>query len=518
MGKRRSGKARATDVQHTNTANYDALASLAARHGRRLHDVPRDGQCLLHAILHCLAVQGDSRAEEYTAQSLRLAIVELLSDPALQDRAWVGACDQDRVSLTNLRATLASNAARYKNRSLHEWQQAMRNPTEFGDANMLIGAVLLFKRRIIVLSATSDVVRVDVPEIFGEDFRPSGDDLWLAVEEDVHYYSTRTLMPNGSPYQRPPNAQRNLTQQDPPPRIRSPGDDRVAELHTITSGGKPFKEWINDKYKTVCMAFSSSALKGTLYNGMQRAVRYQRIVEAVRSDLHGAAVLAHVHKIAQEDILSRRTEQRHANASLSATDRARNSQQRRQHRAGNIEARDAEAERDREAHRSSAKTRCASIYAPNSKLIHVHALLHYLYTEPIVIHAADLQLPSMQPSHYQNDFTFLITHMSHDIYTGTMRCGMPTTTKDSSASEICTCRVHCCLSGRGCQTWDLSEVLAATLRAVVVAHGPSRENSRTAAYQTQRLQQSLLSCRQRSICVRRKNCSVLSACSTAMTP
>lgn len=375
MGKKRTGKARATNVQHTNTDNYEALASLAARHGRRLHDVPGDGQCLLHAMLHSLSELGDSRAEQYTAQSLRLAIIELLSDSALLDRAWVGACDTDRVSVTNLRATLASNAARYMHRSLHEWLEAMQNPAEYGDANMLIGAALLLKKRVTVLSTASGVVTVEVPEIFGEDFRPSGDDLFLAVEEEVHYYSTRTLMPNGSPYQRPPNAQPNMTQQDPPPppRMGSQGEARVAELHTITSGGKPFKQWINDKYKAVCVAFNSSALKGTLDNGMQRAVRYERIVQAVRSDLHGAAVLAHVHKIAQEDILSRRTEQRRASTSLSATDRARNTQQRRQNRAGNVEAHDAEAERDREAHRSGAKTRHHDMNEPKSA--HANALL-----------------------------------------------------------------------------------------------------------------------------------------------
>ena len=355
MGKKRSGKARAADVQNTNATSNEALASLAARHGRRLHDVPGDGQCLLHAILHSLSEQGDPRAEQYTAQSLRLAILELLSDRALQDRAWMGACDTDRVSLTNLRATLTSNAARYMSRSLHEWQQAMRDPTEYGDANMLIGAVLLLKKRISVLSTASGVVEVNVPEIFGEDFRPSGDDLFLAVEEDIHYYSTRSLMQNGAPYQRPPDAQPNSTQQDPPPppRMRSQGEDRVAELHSITSGGKPFKEWINDKYRAVCVAFNSSALKGTLGNGMQRAVRYERIVQAVRSDLHGAAVLAHVHKIAQEDILSRRTEQRRAST--------------------NLEAHDAEAERKREAYRSGAKTRHHDMNEPKSA--HANALL-----------------------------------------------------------------------------------------------------------------------------------------------
>ena len=46
----------------------------------------------------------------------------------------------------------------------------------------------------------------------------------------------------------------------------------MVELHTITSGGRPFKEWINEKYKAVCVAFSSSALKGTLDNGMHLTV------------------------------------------------------------------------------------------------------------------------------------------------------------------------------------------------------------------------------------------------------
>ena len=137
-----------------------ALHAFASSHGRALYDVPSDNQCQFHALLHALRTLQHPLAASYNAVSPRHAILRQLADAALQDRSWVGVADQDAVPLTNLRATLAANAARFGGRSLHEWFQAMYDPNEFGDANTLIGAVLLFRVRIRVLSTTDGVVHV----------------------------------------------------------------------------------------------------------------------------------------------------------------------------------------------------------------------------------------------------------------------------------------------------------------------------------------------------------------------
>ena len=91
----------------------------------------------------------------------------------------MAACDQDAVSLTSLRETLRANAVRFEDRTLHEWEQAMRSPNEFGDANMLIGAALKLRRRIRILSTADGVVTVQAPDIFGAEYQPIGDDLTL---------------------------------------------------------------------------------------------------------------------------------------------------------------------------------------------------------------------------------------------------------------------------------------------------------------------------------------------------
>ena len=371
MGKHTHGKARARPAanpaaasQRRDAAGYPALAALAARHGRALHNVLGDDQCLFHALLHALEAQvRDPRAKEYTALTLRHAILDLLCDPGLRDRAWVAACDQDAVSLTNLRETLRANAARFEGRSLDAWEQAMRSPREFGDGNMLIGGTLFLRRRIHVLSTADGVVTVQPPAIFGAEYQPTGDDLWLALHSDRHYLSTTSLLPTGSPYQRLPTHGPTDASQRPAGTAQT-RDERVAELEritstSITSNGKLFKHWSNTQYQAVCRPFKSSALKGTLANGMQREVRYERIVQAVRSDLHGAAVLAQVHIVAHEDILPRTTEQRRANTSVAALDRGRETKQRRVQRAEDPDAADAERQRDRDARRRRADAKCA---------------------------------------------------------------------------------------------------------------------------------------------------------------
>ena len=63
----------AADAQRTGAAGPQALAALAAQHGRALHDVPGDNQC---------------RAREHTALTLRHATLDLLCAnelPALLD-------------------------------------------------------------------------------------------------------------------------------------------------------------------------------------------------------------------------------------------------------------------------------------------------------------------------------------------------------------------------------------------------------------------------------------------------
>jgi len=188
MGKHTCGKARAgpaatqVDFHRSSAVGYPALAALAAQHARALHNVSGDGQCLFHALLHALEVQvRDPRAKDYTALSLRHAILDLLCDPSLQTRAWVAACDQDAVSLTNLRETLRANAVRFEDRTLHEWEQAMRSQNEFGDANMLIGAALKLRRRIHILSTADGVVTVTAPDMFGAEYQPIGDDPTLKL-------------------------------------------------------------------------------------------------------------------------------------------------------------------------------------------------------------------------------------------------------------------------------------------------------------------------------------------------
>ena len=278
------------------------------------------------------------RDRDYTALSLRHAILDLLCDPGLQTRAWVAACDQDAVSLTNLRETLRANAARFEDRTLHEWEQAMRSQNEFGDANMLIGAALKLRRRIHILSTADGVVTVRAPDIFGAEYQPIGDDptlklltlntltlillslipltlnpltlnpltlnpltlnqlalnpltlnplgddLWLALHSDHHYFSTTLQLPTESPYQRPQTHQLNEPTDEPQRRAGADQtrDERVAELEQITSTcvtscGKLFKHWNNDQYKAVCSAFQFNALKGTLGNAMQRPVSYTHL-------------------------------------------------------------------------------------------------------------------------------------------------------------------------------------------------------------------------------------------------
>ena len=214
-----------------------ALHAFARSHGRALYDVPRDNQCQFHALLHALRTQlQHPLAASYNAVSLRHAILRQLADAALQDRIWVGVADQDAMSLTNLRATLAANAARFRGRSLHEWFQAMQDPNEFGDANTLIGGMLLFRVRIRVLS-TDGVVHVEAPAIFGDDFAPIHGDIVLALHSEIHYLSTTPAVPPAASLCEPSlNSPQPLPSPVPQqtlaasPSCSSPGTESVAGL------------------------------------------------------------------------------------------------------------------------------------------------------------------------------------------------------------------------------------------------------------------------------------------------
>ena len=144
-----------------------------------------------------------------------------------------------------------------------------------------------------------------------------------------------------------------------PPGWEQTRDERVAELErTVNTKGQPFKLWLDDQYKAICRNFSSSVLKGTLgNNGMVRAVRYERIVAAVRDLVHGAAVLAHVRIVALDDMSSLRTERRRADPNNAALDRAKNTEQREQQRAT-----DAAQQRRREDQRRRTDEQCADAF------------------------------------------------------------------------------------------------------------------------------------------------------------
>ena len=271
-------------------------------------------------------------AASYNAVSLRHAILRQLADAALQDRIWVGVADQDAMSLTNLRATLAANAARFRGRSLHEWFQAMQDPNEFGDANTLIGGMLLFRVRIRVLS-TDGVVHVEAPAIFGDDFAPIHGDIVLALHSEIHYLSTTPAVPPAaslcepslnspqplpSPVpqqtlaaslsQRPPD--RPQPSPSPVPQQTSCNDDqawtdgyengereaneraadkRVAQLHMLQAREGAFPRWIKERYKEVIRPFAGEGglLCGGLRDSLQEHPRRERIVLAVRDHVQG---------------------------------------------------------------------------------------------------------------------------------------------------------------------------------------------------------------------------------------
>ena len=76
----------------------------------------------------------------------------------------------------------------------------MLDPQEWGDGNTLLGAAILFRVRIDVLSTMNDtrIYTVAVHDSFGADYQPT-DRICVAMLEDLHYFSTRPLLAPSAP-------------------------------------------------------------------------------------------------------------------------------------------------------------------------------------------------------------------------------------------------------------------------------------------------------------------------------
>ena len=98
----------------------------------------------------------------------------------------------------NFRATLAAEAARGDREwTLREWFVKMRSLREWGDGNTLIGAALLKRVRIHVLTTVvpSGVLIIEAHQSFGEEYTPTGD-IYHALIGDYHYMSTLPIAPS----------------------------------------------------------------------------------------------------------------------------------------------------------------------------------------------------------------------------------------------------------------------------------------------------------------------------------
>lgn len=207
--------------------DHAALFDLAERHGRALLNVAGDDECQFHALLHALNHQLEPpRATEHDAASLRAAILDLLDDDAL--------LDTDRPALApifNLRATLAAEAARGDRKwTLREWFAKMRSLREWGDGGTLIGAALLCRVRVHILTtvAPSGVLIIEAHQSFGDEFTPNGD-IYLALIGDCHYMSTLPVAPSppSSPATPPPERASPPPSPSSPTSIAPSGDTRI---------------------------------------------------------------------------------------------------------------------------------------------------------------------------------------------------------------------------------------------------------------------------------------------------
>lgn len=174
------------------SSGEEALSAAASQFGRVLHHVPGDNKCQFHALLHALNEQlTPPRATQHDVDSIRAAFISTLDNVDLLDRAWLNDGDSDRASITRLRDEIEAQAARLR-RTVPQWFACMRLLHEWGDGGTLIAAALHFRVRVHVISTMSDagVFMIDVPVSFGVEFSPTAD-IWLAVQGDRHYFSTR---------------------------------------------------------------------------------------------------------------------------------------------------------------------------------------------------------------------------------------------------------------------------------------------------------------------------------------
>jgi hypothetical protein len=137
--------------------------------------------------------------------SLRKALVSILDDLELHNRTWLAASDSDVAPVNQagtLGAMLAAEAIRPpRGWSLHTWFTEMVKPHVYGDSNILLGALLLCRLRIHVLTTQSFLgfITLKVPASFGDEYQPIYPDIWLANLADHHYFSTTVLGQNVPP-------------------------------------------------------------------------------------------------------------------------------------------------------------------------------------------------------------------------------------------------------------------------------------------------------------------------------
>jgi len=201
---------------HPHYIEKQQLERLAAFQSRCLHDVFGDGKCLFRALLHSLQQQQHPLAVIHDPDSLRKALVSILDDLELHNRTWLAASDSDVAPVNQagtLGAMLAAEAIRPpRGWSLHTWFTEMVKPHVYGDSNTLLGALLLCRLRIHVLTTQSFLgfITLKVPASFGDEYQPIYPDIWLANLADHHYFSTTVLGQNV-----PPQPQHAQVQQHP---------------------------------------------------------------------------------------------------------------------------------------------------------------------------------------------------------------------------------------------------------------------------------------------------------------
>lgn len=214
---------------------HQSLAELAAAHGRQLRDVPADNSCQFHAILDALQHQlQPPRAVTHDVHSLRRAIVATLEDESLLERLWVASSDSDTApaELGRLRRTLEIGA-KQSDCTLNRWYEKMRLISEWGDGNTLIGAALLQRVRIHVVSKiySSGSCTIEVPACFGDDYAPTAD-IWIARDAERQHY----LSAPADPLLQPIVQIDECLPQEPPPASPPPSPSPASPSPSASCG------------------------------------------------------------------------------------------------------------------------------------------------------------------------------------------------------------------------------------------------------------------------------------------